>query len=77
MKNKNEDKCYALVLFTYDYYEWKEVHSVSFSFDKLKAEYVKVADIYGCKPLVFSDEHETYQDRKDAHWVIKQIEFLK
>jgi len=68
--------CYALRLFTYDYYEWEEVHAVSFDPELLRAHFEGLDHLYANRPLVDGSEHSAHADRKDAHWTIAPVTFL-
>lgn len=72
----DETICYALRLYTYDYYEWQEDFAVSFDQKLLKAHFARLDHLYDDCPLVDVSEHETHSERKDAHWVITPILFL-
>jgi|14BtaG_2_1085337.scaffolds.fasta_scaffold174446_2 hypothetical protein len=68
--------CYALVLYSYDYYEWETTKAVSFDREKLKREHKAQDGIYSDRPLVAFKEHQIYAEREDAHWVIQPVKFL-
>lgn len=74
--NSNSTPCYALVLYSYDYYEWETTHAVSFDRQKLKTAHKRQDCLYGDRPLVALKEHKDYADREYAHWVIQPVEFL-
>ena len=67
---------YALRLFTYDYYEWEEVHAVSFDPKLLRAHFEGLDHLYANRPLVDGSEHSAHADREDAHWTIEPVNFL-
>lgn len=68
--------CYALRLFTYDYYEWEEVHAVSFDPKLLRAHFEEMDHLYADRPLVDGSEHAAHADREDPHWTIEPVTFL-
>jgi hypothetical protein len=68
--------CYALRLYTYDYYEWQEDFAVSFDPELLKNHFAELDHLYDEKPLVDVSEHKTHSEREDVHWVITPILFL-
>ena len=68
--------CYALVLYSYDYYEWETTKAVSFDRQQLKKEH-KVQDcLYSDRPLIALKEHRFYAKMEEAHWVIQPVKFL-
>lgn len=73
-----EKTCYALVLYTYDdyeyFYEWEEVLAVSFDADALKEEYNKERRPFA---LVSYDKHKELAGVYRNHWTIKEVEFLE
>jgi hypothetical protein len=83
--------CYALKLFTYDYYEWEEIFAVSFDPELLRLAYRENADqevdanvirslsqVYKNAPLLDSraNGHEALGEAETPHWIIEPIKFL-
>lgn len=71
-----QQACYALRLYTYDYYEWQEDIAVSFDQGALKAHLEQLDHLYDDQPLVDASEHESYADGERVHWVITPVLFL-
>lgn len=68
--------CYALVLYTYDHYEWEQVYAVSFDHGRLRVEYDALDDLYSDRSLVTEALHKEYANLEIAHWTIEPIKFL-
>jgi hypothetical protein len=68
--------CYALRLYTYDYYEWQEDFAVSFDQELLKAHYAGLDHLYSDRQLVDASEHEKNAEAERVHWIIEPITFL-
>jgi hypothetical protein len=69
--------CYALRIYSYDYYEWEEDVAVSFDQNLLKEYYERNLDnLYDDAPLVDISKHQEYQNGEKPHWVITPITFL-
>lgn len=93
MQNEPEsgDTCYALRLYHYDYYEWEDVHAVSFDKELLRAHYeglkylcwdvslrgmVCRAYLYRDSPLVDELVHTALAQHETNHWTIEPINLL-
>ena len=74
--NSDSTPCYALVLYSYDYYEWETTKAVSFDRQKLKRDHKFQDCLYSDRPIVALGEHQFYAEREDAHWVIQPVKFL-
>lgn len=70
--------CYALRLFTYDYYEWQQDYAASFDPEMLKEHHKTGLDgvMYRNAPLVDESEHAQLADSESPHWVVTPIRFL-
>ena len=69
--------CYALVLYTYNGYEWRETFAVSFDEAKLRAEYASIDHLYSDRNLVSLEAHESFREGEEEHWVIEPVKFIK
>jgi hypothetical protein len=77
MTTENQKTCYALRIYSYDYYEWEEDIAVSFDTTLLKEYYERdLGHLYDDAPLVDASKHQEYQDGEKPHWIITPITFL-
>lgn len=71
-----KNKILALVLYTYDYYEWEEIKATSFDRKKLKELYKTIKQDYHNAPLIPFTKHQEYKADRIYHCIIKPIKFL-
>lgn len=76
MTDQKPNTCYALRLYTYDYYEWEKVYAVSFDPKLLCAHFEGLNNLYADRQIVDSSEHSMYAKNEKAHWTIEPINFL-
>ena len=68
--------CYALTLYTYDYYEFEETIAISFDKDKLKKEYENIEHIWSEAPLIRKKESEPFWLNEKPYWLIRPLKYL-
>lgn len=68
--------CYALKVYSYDYYQWEEVLAVSYDPAKLREYHKTVDHMYNDAPLVEARGHRGLSAVEKEHWIIEEIPFL-
>lgn len=65
---------YALVEFTYDYYEWERTIAVSEDPARLRERYAEEDTDY---PLISRALHRKFCDKEDHHFCIEPVAYIK